>query len=365
MIALKREVFEEYLDQLFSTSISELNIYAIGQSLDPDKALKEYGYGTPLRIDFKVRGNKKSLVFNTVRPGGFGHENMPDRAAILLWEAQAFNTLPQHVKVVNVGAFTKSDSMRSLSEVKELFLLTEYVEGTVYREDLDKIKRKEEITELDLNRVRAMAKYLASIHALKKEDPGYYERRNRELIGHNECILGLTDSYPKDHEWIKPSMLLSIEKKCIEWKWKNKYKVHRLSRVHGDFHPFNVLFREGTDFTVLDRSRGEYGEPADDIAAMSINYIFWSLMHKGEFNQPFKTLWDTFFSTYLEDSHDNELLEVIPPYLCWRALVVGSPVWYRIDENVRKSLISFAYNILEEERLNWKNINHLLEAPIW
>jgi len=50
--------------------------------------------------------------------------------------------------------------------------------------------------------------------------------------------------------------------------------AHRLSQVHGDFHPWNVLFREGVDFTVLDRSRGERGEPADDVTAMTINYIF-------------------------------------------------------------------------------------------
>jgi hypothetical protein len=43
-----------------------------------------------------------------------------------------------------------------------------------------------------------------------------------------------------------------------------------------------VLFREGVDFTVLDRSRGEWGEPADDVTAMTINYIFYSLQKYGE-----------------------------------------------------------------------------------
>ena len=35
--------------------------------------------------------------------------------------------------------------------------------------------------------------------------------------------------------------------------------------MHGDFHPWNLLFREGVEFSVLDRSRGEWGEPADDV----------------------------------------------------------------------------------------------------
>jgi hypothetical protein len=32
----------------------------------------------------------------------------------------------------------------------------------------------------------------------------------------------------------------------------------RLRQVHGDFHPFNIIFEEEDKFWVLDRSRGEY-----------------------------------------------------------------------------------------------------------
>jgi len=43
------------------------------------------------------------------------------------------------------------------------------------------------------------------------------------------------------------------------------------------FHPWNLLFRTETDFSVLDRSRGEWGEPADDVAALAVNYLFFGL----------------------------------------------------------------------------------------
>jgi tRNA A-37 threonylcarbamoyl transferase component Bud32 len=360
MSEIRPEELKKYLARLFGARVELLSVTGLGGEADPEKALKEYGYGTPMRIDIDVSGVRRRLVFNTVRPGAFGHDTMPDRAAILLWEAHAFNTLPRHAPAVDVGAVTTDGSMKTLGDVKEPFILTEFVEGRVYREDLDRIKETGRATPLDHDRVRAMARYLAELHAEKRVDPGYYERRNRELLGHNECIFGLTDSYPSDHEWIRPKMLEDIEKKCVEWRWRNKPLTHRLSRVHGDFHPFNVLFREGTDFTVLDRSRGEYGDPADDLGAMSINYLFWGLMHSGEFREPFRGLWDTFYSTYLDASGDEELLSVIPPYLSWRALIVGSPVWYRIDEGVRRKLINFARNVLGESPFDWRRVEHLL-----
>ena len=253
--------------------------------------------------------------------------------------------------------------MKSIRDVDEVFLLMEYAEGSEYFHDLDRIKETGEATDLDIMRVKTLASYLSSIHSVKKDDPGYYERRTRELIGHNECIFGLTDSYPMDHEWIKPTFLAEIEKKCIDWRWKNKVLTQRLSQVHGDFHPFNILFREGTDFTVLDRSRGSYGEPADDLAGLSINFLFWGLLHKEKFTRPFKDLWETFYSTYLDESGDFEALSVIPPYLSWRALVVGSPVWYpHYSLKIRQTLLRFARNVLELDSLDPFNVEKVLGA---
>lgn len=361
MSEIRLEALRDYLRAIYGKEVEVVNVSAIGEPIDTEKALKGYGYGTPLKIDLNIGKKTETLVFHTIKPGGFGHDMMPDRAAILLWEARAFNTIPNHVKALDVGAIIVDGSMKTLGDIKEPFLLTEFVTGTNYSEDLNRIKETGVATQLDHSRVKKMARYLSEIHSEKRDDPGFYERRNRELIGHNECIFGLTDSYPKDHEWIKPEMLADIEKRCIDWRWRNKVKTHRLSKVHGDFHPFNILFRNGTDFTALDRSRGEYGEPADDLAGLSINYIFWSLLYSGEFVSPFKDLWETFYSTYLEETGDEEVLGVIQPYLTWRALVVASPVWYNIDEKVRKRLLNFACNILESTVFNWRSVEPLLE----
>jgi hypothetical protein len=332
---------------------------------DAEKDLKEYGYGSPLRVDYTVEGKHHSAVLSTIRPGGFGHDTMPDRAGILFWETRAFNELPRHVRSIDLGSFTKTGGFKSLGDCTELFMLRELVDGKEYAADLNRIRETGELIQPDLERTRALARYLADIHREKRVDPGYYERRTRELLGHNECLFGLTDSYPADHPWIRPEMLADIEKACVDWRWRLKTQKGRLSVVHGDFHPFNILFREGADFSLLDRSRGSWGEPADDLAALSINYLFWGLLHRGEFADPFRRLWREFYSTYLTESQDVEVLQVVPPYLTWRALVVASPVWYKIDEGVRRKLINFSRNVLDHRELNWMKVEPLLEDREW
>jgi len=44
--------------------------------------------------------------------------------------------------------------------------------------------------------------------------------------------------------------------------------------------PFNVLFDDDTTFWLLDRSRGGWGDLADDISCMTINYLFFSLQRR-------------------------------------------------------------------------------------
>jgi hypothetical protein len=361
MSHLTEHALEEYLQQHYPPPIKIQSIEPLGVIHDKKFKLKEYGYGTPLHIKFYTNNKPESIVLNTVKPGPFGHQTMPDRAAILLRQYQTFNNLPRHVKTLDIGAFTEKGSLKTLRDLKEMFLVTKYVKGKEYIHDLDRVKETGKTQPIDRLRAKALAEYLINIHAEKHNDPKYYERRTRELIGHNECIMGLTDSYPHEHEWITPMLLANMEKKTIDWRWRLKILTHRLSTVHGDFHPFNILFREETDFTVLDRSRGSRGEPADDVAGITINYLFWGLLHKKQLTNPFKQLWETFYEHYLKNN-DDEILQVISPYLTWRALVVASPVWYpNISLDVRKKLLNFANNILDVETFDPFNINHLLE----
>jgi aminoglycoside phosphotransferase (APT) family kinase protein len=132
--------------------------------------------------------------------------------------------------------------------------------------------------------------------------------------------------------------------------------------VHGDFHPWNILFRDGVDFTLLDRSRGEWGEPADDVACLTINYLFSSLLRSGRLEGPFEKLFLAFWDNYRKRSQDSELQEVIAPFYAWRGLVIGSPVWYpRLPGEVRRTIFRFIENVLSADRFDHRNVNGYLQ----
>ncbi len=343
-----RETIEAYLRAVLGRPVQILDAVPLGGT----GSIKGYGYGVPLLLTYEDDGPPKRAVLETMSPGPFGHEHMADRAQVQLWAHRAFNALPRHVRSLDVGAIRPDGSLLSLGEVEELFVLTEFAEGRGYFEDLSRLRDTGDLVELDLDRADALCDYLVEIHKTKGGDPGLYRRRIRELVGHGECAMGLADSYPDRHGFITPSLLEAIEHHLVSWRWWLRGRERRLRQVHGDFHPWNLLFREGTDFTVLDRSRGEWGEPADDVACLSMNYLFFSLQRSGRVEGPLLMLFRRFWDRYLERTADAEILEVCAPFFAFRGLVMASPLWYpRLDETVRRRIFAFVLSVLDAPRL--------------
>jgi len=353
-------------DYLSSLEKRDVEIVRVGGLRKPKKSrlvgkLKGFGYGTPYLIEYKVGSKTKSGVLETMRPGGFGHDFPWDRAQSLLFAHCTYNQLPRHVRSIDVGVFTKKKELKSVGDFSEFFILTEKVIGQGYYKDLERIRDSRVVTEIDLRRCAALSDYIARVHKVKKKAPELYVRAVRDLVGHGECIMGLIDSYPKEADFLEKDELKEIEKKCIEWRWKLKNKSRSLCRVHGDFHPFNVMFRKGTDFTALDRSRGEWGEAADDVASMSINYLLFSIQAHGKLASPFDQLYELFMRTYLERTGDEELLEVIQPFYVWRCLVVASPLWYpNLGSDNRRRFFNFIRAILDTDRFDVRSVNSYL-----
>jgi hypothetical protein len=353
-----------YLTQLYNQPVEVQRIYQLGENPE-NTDLKGFGYGFPYVIEFTLNNKPTKVVLETMRPGPNGHDHFSDRAGILIWQHSAFNKLPKHVHSVDVGAFENTGKLVSVGKCNEFFIVAEFIQGKLYHQDLDRIKETNQTTLQDIARCKTLSDYLANIHKTKNpNEPQLYIRRIRDLIGHGECIMGLTDSYPKQFECANQQYLIDVEKDCVTWRWKLKEKTHRLTQVHGDYHPWNLLFREGTDFTALDRSRGEWGEPADDIAALTINYLFYSLQKHGKLAEPWETLFNVFWENYLQKTSDQEVLEVIQPFYAWRGLVVASPVWYpNLTADVRTKLLSFVRNVLLQDRFDFKNVNSYFKLP--
>ncbi len=322
------------------------------------KDVKGFGYGTPVRVDLEVNGcERHTAVLHTMTPGLFGHEHMADRAQELIWEHHAFNRLPRHIRSLDLCGFQPGGQLLSLGNVEEFCLLTEYAEGECYAADLERLRDTGTLTELDRVRADSLCDYLVEIHSVHGNDPGLYLRRVRELVGHGECIMGIADSYPP-HLLVSASVLEDIEHLCVNWRWRLKNFIHRLRQVHGDFHPWNILFRSGVDFSLLDRSRGEYGDPADDVASLTMNYLFFSLQRSGRLEGAFESLFLRFWQRYLEKTGDAEMLHVVAPFLAFRGLVMANPVWYpALPDTVRQRLVAFILAALKTDSFDPQEVN--------
>ena len=361
MPELKANDLEAYLSSLFQKPVTLTGLAPLGES-PIDRSIKFGGYGIPMRLDYQLAREHKTAVLHTMHPGPFGHEHMEDRAQVLLWEKRSFNKLPCHVRAVDVGGFESDGGLSTLGDVTEFFLLTEYVEGEPYAQDMERLRDGATLSASDLDRADALCDYLVKVHAEKVDNPELYVRRIRELVGHGECIMGIADAYP-EHPWITKKLLARIEHSCLDWRWQLRGRVHRLSQVHGDFHPWNILFRAGVDFTVLDRSRGEYGDPADDVACLTMNYLFFSLQRNHCLEGAFETLFLRFWERYLAATGDREMLQVVAPFLAFRGLVMASPLWYpTLSDAIRQRLFTLITSVLDADNFDPFQVNRYCGA---
>jgi hypothetical protein len=363
MIRIQEDKLDRYIKSLYGPGARLASTGKIGSP--EEQGMKELGYGKPLLVRFEVDGEAREGVLSTMRGDKYGHQFYWDRAHVLLCQYETAKRMHRHVKALGLGYLDEQDTFHHLQDPKEFFILNERITGRDYFLDLERV-RGGELRDFDLDLAREFARWMAGLHAEKHGDKDLYYRRIRDTIGHSECILGLIDeAYPRHYERFPEPRFRALEKRLIDWRWKLKGYTHRLSAVHGDFHPWNVLVCEdceGPEFAVLDRSRGEWGEPADDLSTMAINYILFGLYDTPRLDGDFLTLYRTLFETYLEASGDEEILEVMAPFFVFRALVVASPDWYPSHPDpVRDGLFRFMENVLEDDVFDWRNVNKYME----
>lgn len=344
LVAFTQEQLLAYLQRRYGV-VTLREVRALGES--SESSLKGYGYGCPLKVTFETDERIVEQVFRTMTPDPFGHDRRADRVADMQFSFEVFSSVPQHIKAIDAGVIDEKGTLISMP-CGEPFLVTEYVEGTLYARDLERLASHETAREPALARALALARYLIELHRVPATTMAY-RRCLRDLVGSGEGIFGLCEAYSSDDEVAPPARLEAIEAKAIRWRWKLRHETHHSRRTHGDFHPFNILFREGTDFTVLDCSRGGAGDPADDVSCLSINYLFFALLHNDlSFKGPYRELWNQFWTGYLDESGDPQIVTRVAPFFAWRALVLACPLWYpHIAPTIRDRILRFAERLLD------------------
>jgi hypothetical protein len=193
--------------------------------------------------------------------------------------------------------------------------------------------------------------------------------------------MGVFDSYPDGT--LPYNEMAEIIKKSVGWIAKLKPKHKRLSQIHGDFHPGNIWFnppippllkggeeelstpnselRTKIDFVLLDRSRGPWGDPSDDVTALTINYIFFSIKHFGTVRGPYLEGLRLFFERYVSLTGDDELFSVVAPFYAFRGAVVANPIFYpELTPDHRKLIFRFVNNVLDDDRFRIEKVNDYL-----
>lgn len=337
----------EHLVRLFPGHHIEL-VAALAPDSGATKDLtrKAKGYGAPLRITLaNDHGDRLHLVWRVALSNELGHDRRADRAASTLLAFDDFARLPQHIEAIDVGAIAASGELISLRDAGELYLLTSYAEGTLYADDLRRVTSDGTASALDLARVDALASYLAALHT-PLDAPLRYRRAIRDLVGDGEGIFGILDDYPDDVPGASGERLQAIEARCVEWRWRLRCHEGRLTRTHGDFHPFNVVF-DRDRLTCLDASRGTCGDPADDVTAMAINYLLFAIDCPEAWRHGLGPLWHRFWTSYRHQRSDASLTRIAPPFFAWRALVVCNPRFYpNLSGAARNALLGLAESAL-------------------
>ncbi len=315
-----------------------------------DATTKGGGYGVPVRIVLREPdGVERSVVFHTARPDDFGHDRRADRAAAMLLAFDTYGRLPHHVPALDVGVINQDGTLRSIALATEVYLLTGWKAGELYAQDLRRIAADGSAPR-DLRRLDALTDYLVQLHTRHRGRLAVYTRAVRDLVGSGEGVFGMIDGFRDDVPAAPPARLRRIEARCVEWRWRLRGREPRIARIHGDFHPFNILFAGDAELALLDASRGGMGEPGDDVTALAINFVFFALDAPGAWQRGLGALWHRLWSRYVNASSDHELLAVIAPWLAWRALVIANPRWYpNLSAAGRDRLLSWIERTLEAD----------------
>jgi hypothetical protein len=354
---LKEDEIKKYLKNKYRSKITNLKIEKLGSGV----------LGTGYSIKFELNNKNKILILKSLFKENLGMDHYSDRAASLIEAHDNYNKMDSHVKSIDVISQKENNDLVSIGDSKEFYILMEEAKGKNLFNDFEEAKKYGKLSIVTENKIKIISDFLVKLHKNKHKSISLYRRKIRDTIGSGGSLIGILDMHPdSDFEKFKYEWIKIVNKSLIFWN-KSRNLHYRLCEIHGDYHPGNLWFEE-EKLIVLDRARGRFGEPADDITAFLVNPIMYSLILYNKFKGSFKEIFDVFWNNYFKQTTDREMRKIMAPYIAFRIAVVTNPIFYN-DEYfggknrayfVRKKLINFALNVLNDKEFDPQKINDYL-----
>ncbi len=325
-------------------------------------------HGTGYKIKFQIesaKGKIREIVIRTLMPEGFSHDFVSDRAKVFVTQHEMAQHIPGHVRSYDVSGYTKGGKLISIGDAVEFFQAVEVAYGRSYSEDFQRIKESGKLEKGDIEKAKQLSDYLVDLHSTKfkgsaEASKSLRRRHSRDALGHGEMMIGVIDTYPDDFKFITKQGLTDLICKAAAFREKIKDVPFTPCRMHGDFHPGNIIFK-GKKIALLDASREEFGDPADDVTTMAINYIWFAVMQNGSFGGPFADLFNAFWDGYFWKVDGSHILRTAGIYFAFRGVVVAHPVFYQAQsDEVRKKMVNFMSNVLGADAFDVSKINEYL-----
>lgn len=308
----------------------------------PIKEIKQLGSGEHGEAAKITLENNTTYILKTWKEQGRNLQFPEDRLRESHRIQRTSKLIPNHVPIHAI-----LDAQARVLKAEKSYVLMQEVTQQPYSEVLRKTCKEDTLNEKQKGSVQAIATYLATTH--KQADPKYYEEYLKDWYATGILEL-INESIPKNKRlWYK--------KKFLAYENKLSSKSHRCRIIHGEFFSENIFFKNNEVHT-YDMRRIGYGEPADDVGSMANDFYMTSILEHGRITpETFQTV-KLFLNTYLNQTKDEELLEIIPAFMAYRALIIANPNIVPLEEKQRQRVRSFLRFLLKQKKLTERNVRY-------
>ncbi|MEU2424170.1 hypothetical protein ABZ619_24635 [Streptomyces sp. NPDC007851] len=307
---------------------------------DYETGAKKHGMTRSVRVEV-VRPDGDSAAFFLKAPHEalYGETLRSDRARELVWRMEGYPRIPGHVKAHAVSV--EGDRLVRVDRpVSNWCLMEPEMPGDLLADRLADLG-----SGLFAKDPAVMAAYLAELHVPVEDDGTLYRRSIRDTL--SNATFRLIDS-STEHWGQRPAVHRELEHLLTDWRIRLPGNG-RLHRTHHDFHPWNI-FLEGDNLTVTGARLPGVGDVSDDLAALLVNYIWFSLRTHRAFEGAYRQAYHDTVQTYLRLSGNTFARASYPPFLAKRLLVLINPAYYpRQPGWIVDALLDLTMAVLREE----------------